>query len=121
MTMKLAELGIKPEQIKSASELTDSPFPSVQAKGIDYNIDHITIRQAVNLSFELERNMGGLKISTFDLMATPQDPHFYNLRLKALNFAPKVAAGGSIGSLPKETGPKKEPSKPEGKPKEEEI
>jgi hypothetical protein len=94
---KIAASGIKPDQIKDQSEMPPQNVGGADQKGFQYHIAHLTIRQALDLSYELEHTDPSLKLGGLELIAEPQDPHFYEVGIKLVTFAPKVADLGSPG------------------------
>ncbi len=94
---KIAAAGIKPEQIKDQSEMPPQNVGGADQKGFQYHIAHLTVRQAIDLSYELEHTDASLKVGGLELAAEPQDPHFYEVGIKLVTFAPKVADAGAPG------------------------
>jgi hypothetical protein len=94
---KIAASGIKPDQIKDQSEMPAQNIAGADQKGFQYHIAHLTIRQAIDLSYQLEQTDPSLKLGGLELIAEPQDPHFYEVGIKLVTFAPKVADLGPAG------------------------
>lgn len=100
MDQKLMAFGVKPEQIKDTTETSEPVVGSknVEQKGIQYQLLHLTIRQAIDVSCELEQMDKNLKLQDFELTAEPADPHYYNLRLKLITFVPKAPVSKPDGA-----------------------
>jgi hypothetical protein len=94
---KIAASGIKSDQIKDQSEMPPQNVGGADQKGYQYHIAHLTIRQAIDLSYELEHADPSLKLGGLELIAEAQDPHFYEVGIKLVTFAPKVASLGTPG------------------------
>jgi hypothetical protein len=94
---KIANAGIKTDQVKDQSEMPMQLVGLAEQHGFQYRITHITIRQAVDLGYELEHVDPSLHIGGLEVTAEPQDPHFYDVGIKIVNFAPKIADLGSPG------------------------
>ncbi len=95
LDQKIIGQGLKPEQIKDVQEVSGKDTKTVEQKGISYNLTHVTVRQAIDIAYELEQTDKSFKLSEFQLDAQQEDPHFYDLRLKIINYsikAPPVSA-----------------------------
>jgi type II secretory pathway component PulM len=105
LDQKIISHGVTQEQIKEVVEDNGGGPSNVEQKGIGYTIQHVTIRQALDIAYELEQTDKSFHLSNFEVMAEQQDPHFYSLKLKIINFSPKIQA---IATAPeKPAGPKK--------------
>jgi hypothetical protein len=51
------------------------------------------VKQALDLAYELEQADKSLRLTDFQLDAEQADPHFYQLRIKLINFSPKMGRG----------------------------
>jgi hypothetical protein len=89
--LKMASNGIKPEQIKDQGELPSQNVGGANQQGYQYRITHLTIRQAMDLGYDLEHVDPSFKLAGIELSAEPQDPHFYIVGIQVVNFAPKIA------------------------------
>jgi len=89
--LKIAGNGIKTEQVKDQGELPPQNVSGANQQGYQYRIAHLTVRQAMDLSYDLEHTDPSFKLAGIELLAEPQDPHFYVVGIKIVNFAPKVA------------------------------
>jgi hypothetical protein len=94
---KIAGAGIKPDQIKDQSEMAPQMVAGANQQGFQYRIAHLTVRQALDLSYELEHTDPNFKLAGLELLAEPKDPHFYELGIKIVSFAPKIADLGAPG------------------------
>jgi hypothetical protein len=92
MDQKLAGAGVKPEQIKvDGADLPVDNVSGAEEHGIEFRLDHITIRQALDLGYELEHTDPSLHLGSVEFTADATDPHYYAVGFKIVNFAPKVA------------------------------
>jgi len=94
---KITGAGVKPEQVKEQSEMPQQNVGGAEQRGFQYRITHLTVRQALDLSYELEHTDPSFKVAGLELAAEPQDPHFYVVGIKIVSFAPKVADAGAPG------------------------
>jgi hypothetical protein len=88
---KIVGNGVKPEQIKDQGELPPQNVSGANQQGYQYRIAHLTVRQAMDLGYDLEHTDPSFKLAGIELNAEPQDPHFYVVGLQIVNFSPKVA------------------------------
>jgi hypothetical protein len=88
---KLSAAGVKPEQIKASNDMPAHIVSGTEQHGLEYRVEHLTVRQAVDIAYELEHTDPGFKLQALDLAADMKDPHFYNVDFKVVSFAPKVA------------------------------
>ncbi|MDZ4678252.1 MAG: hypothetical protein SGI74_12175 [Oligoflexia bacterium] len=95
---RIAGAGVLPEQILG-QEIPESPYFGTNQRGYQYKISKLTIRQAIDIAYELEHADPSLKLSSFSVTADAADPHYYYTTFKVINFAPKIAAGFSSGAL----------------------
>lgn len=107
---EVANAGVKPDQVKEAVEIPTSSLGSVEKVGILYRIGRITIKQAVDLGYNLQKLASGLHLAAFNLTADKADPHFYEVVFKIISYTPKmaevVAPEPLKGGLPRGTAPK---------------
>ncbi len=90
---RLAVVGVKPEQLKEFMETQERGTANADRKGAAVLLNHVTIKQALDLAYEFEQSDKSLRLADFELTAEKQDPHFYTLRLKLINFIPKAGRG----------------------------
>lgn len=90
MDQKIMAQGVAPTQIKETVEDNKGSPVNVEMKGIRYHIQHVTIKQALNIAYELENIDKSLRLSDLELTAEQKDPHFYDLKFRIINFAPKT-------------------------------
>lgn len=96
---KIAAAGVKPEQVKEASEVNPA-YRGVESRGFRYRIDRVTIRQGLDIAYEIEHTDPSLKLLDLEFSANATDPHFYEVAFNVVNFSPKSGAPepGSTGS-----------------------
>jgi len=100
LDQKIAQAGIKPEQVKESNELPPKNINGAQEQGLRYRLEHLTVRQAVDLGYEMEHTDPSLKLVGLDVVGNDPDPHFYEVAYKLVNYAPKIAsAGGGEGII----------------------
>lgn len=86
---KITGAGVKTGQVVDQSEMPPQSINGAQQRGFQYHINHLTIRQALDLSYELEHTDPSFKLAGLELIAEPQDPHFYGVSIRVVSFAPK--------------------------------
>jgi hypothetical protein len=89
--LKIAGSGVKTDQIKDQGDLPPQNVSGANQQGYQYHIAHLTIRQAMNISYDLEHTDPSFKLAAIELAAEKEDHHFYEVGIKIVNFAPKVA------------------------------
>ncbi|MBK9293365.1 MAG: hypothetical protein IPM57_02815 [Oligoflexia bacterium] len=89
MDQKIIAQGVTTSQIREASADNKSTLQDVEVNGIRYFIQHVTVKQALNIAYELEQVDKSLKVEDFELIAEQKDPHYYDLKLRLINFTPK--------------------------------
>jgi type II secretory pathway component PulM len=112
---KLVANGIKPEQIKESLDVPTQIVSGTEERGFQYRIKKLTIRQIVDVTYEIEHTDPGLRILNLEIKNTDPDPHYYELTFKLVSYAPKISeipggGGGLIDSI------KKNPGAPPGAP-----
>lgn len=90
---KIGLIGIKPEQIKEVQESMERGTANAERRGVSLTFTHVTVKQALDLAYELEQADKSLRLTDFQLDAEQADPHFYQLRIKLINFSPKMGRG----------------------------
>lgn len=100
---ELKKLNVGPGQIKESAEYNPGDYPSVVTHGLIYRLEHLTIRQVMDLTFAIEQSDSTVKIQGLDISAQTADPHYYNFSVKIVSFAPKVEEiqGSVIDALQK--------------------
>jgi len=88
---KLVGNGVKTSQIKDQGTLPPQNVAGANQQGYQYRLSHLTVRQATDLSYDLEHVDPSFKIAGIELIAETQDPHFYEVGIKIVNFTAKVA------------------------------
>ncbi len=94
----LAEKGLGKEQISS---LTESQFTNPQgsnlipaqitASGIEASLKQLTLKQIVDIGFELDRISPLVKVLSFNMKATEADVHYYDVQFRVSSFSVKEA------------------------------
>ncbi len=97
LDQRILAKGVKIEQITESSDASGGGPANVDQHGIHYTIGHVTIRQALDISYDLEQADKSFKLSDFELAAEPTDPHYYTLKVKIINFAPKSSTVATSG------------------------
>jgi hypothetical protein len=90
LDQKAISHGVPIEQIKETIELNGNGPANVEQKGVQYTLNHVTIRQAIDIAYDFEQTDKSFRLSDFEVLAEQQDPHFYNMKLKIINFSPKA-------------------------------
>jgi hypothetical protein len=88
---KIAAAGVKPDQVRDQSEMPPQNVGGADQKGFQFRIAHLTIRQALDISYELEHTDPSFKVAGLELIAEAQDPHFYETGIKIVSYSPKIA------------------------------
>jgi hypothetical protein len=101
---KLSAGGVKPDQIKESVATPTRSVSGVDERGYVYQIQKLTIRQAVDLGYELEHSDPNLKLLDLKIVNNNPDPHYYDVTFKLVSYAAKAAdipssGGGIIDSL----------------------
>lgn len=90
LDQKILAQGIKVEQIKDTVDASGGGPAQVEQRGVLYTIQHVTVRQAIDVAYELEQTDRSLRIADLELIATQADPHFYDMKIKLINFSAKA-------------------------------
>lgn len=90
----LAEKGLGKEQITSVSETQftnpqgSQLIPSqITATGVETNLKKLTIKQVVDIGYDIERISPLVKILNLEMRATPEDVHYYDVQFRVSSFA----------------------------------
>jgi hypothetical protein len=109
---------VKPEQIKESGELPPTTVAGTDQKGFFYRIEKLTIKQAMELGYDLEHSDPSLRLLSMEITAQKPDPHYYDVLYKVVNYAPKasenLAPGGAIADALKNRPGSKVPPKNKG-------
>jgi hypothetical protein len=114
MDQKLMAVGIKAEQIRTVTETPPTMQFGAEMRGVSYTIERITIRQAIDVAYELEHMDPSYKLQGFSVKAHPSDPHFFNTTISISNYAPKLSNLGAPGGAILDALKKKNDSKKDG-------
>ncbi|MES2769744.1 MAG: hypothetical protein V4596_11425 [Bdellovibrionota bacterium] len=95
----LTEKGLTKEQITSLSETqftnpqgsTLIP-PQINATGIETHLKQLTLKQIVDIGYELDRISPLVKVLNLEMKATEADVHFYDVQFRVSSFNVKEAA-----------------------------
>jgi hypothetical protein len=101
---ELQQARLQPEQIKSVEEFDNSGpqasaiIPkSVIQKGIKVSLSKLNLRQVIALGSQLQTLERGVKMVGMDVMATSEDPHFFDVTYKLVTFTLPVEATPETG------------------------
>lgn len=100
----LAEKGLGKEQIASLSEgQFTNPQGSnlipqqIAASGIEASLKQLTLKQIVDIGYELERISPLVKVLNLRMKATESDVHYYDVQFRVSSFAVRDAAQAAPG------------------------
>lgn len=73
--------------------------PQINAAGVEANLKQLTLKQIVDIAYELERISPLVKVLNMDMKATDADPHYYNVQFRVSSFMVKES-GPSTSDTP---------------------
>ncbi|MCC6278592.1 MAG: hypothetical protein IT289_11820 [Oligoflexia bacterium] len=109
MDQKVAAAGIRPDQIREGSELPPVNQFGTDMRTFQYRFEKITIRQAVEVAYEIEHVDASFRLQGISMKSHASDSHYYDVTMKVVNFAPRMAQvsqpGGAIVDALKKAAP----------------
>ena len=95
----LAEKGLGKDQISGVNQTqftnpqgSNLIPPQINAQGIETNLKKLTLKQIVDIGYELERISPLVKVLNLEVKATPEDVHYYDVQFRVSSFSVKDAA-----------------------------
>lgn len=95
----LAEKGLGKEQITSLNETQfTNPQgsqlipPQITASGVEASLKQLTLKQVVDIGYELERISPLVKVLNLEMRATEADVHYYDVQFRVSSFSVKESA-----------------------------
>lgn len=95
----LSEKGLSKEQIASVNETqftnpqgSNLIPPQITATGVETNLKQLTLKQIVDIGFELERISPLVKVLNLEMKATEADVHYYDVQFRVSSFGVKDSA-----------------------------
>ena len=94
----LAEKGLSKEQITSVNETQftnpqgSTLIPAqITAAGIEAHLKQLTLKQVVDIGYDLDRISPLVKVLNLEMKATEADVHFYDVQFRVSSFSVKEA------------------------------
>ena len=80
---KFRAAAVKPDQIKTGGiELPVQNVSGAEERAVQYKLDHVTIRQAIDIAYELEHTDPSLRLEGIEFTSSQVDPHYYEVDFK---------------------------------------
>lgn len=93
----LQETNVPRDQIINIEQLQDATIDNstmipkgIKQEGVLATLSQLTLRQIVDIGFRIENGINGTKLTSIDIKASSEDPHYYDVMYRIVSFLSSI-------------------------------